>query len=486
MNKIVTVILLLICAGCTIPPQHPTSTTLPSTTIDTEQLQKNQALWSTSPCASSIQQFTQAVLTEQHIYFPILIEIQKQMTELPLGYTNLEGSRSNPWSSKYLTPSMPEQPNPGQLLITLGNYFHDWCTFLPKIKGDQDDGLKFIQGFAWFYFHNPAAQQFVQGINPVTGDPNAVMNKFLLGFSNERGTYMDTLASTTKVPEWVADARIEIEDYQIQQASGYKSWNQFFSRQIIIDTARKTIPSRPVTMPERDYVVVSPTDCIMNPLVQVLANTTPNSPMSRQLIENPLQLDTVIDVKNYPMSIEKLLANTPPNIKNAFVGGTGLSCVLMPNTYHHFHSPVDGKIVHAEVVRTGTMGAVGTFGYFDWPNWVANDGNVGRLGTDFSQFEVFQRGVIIIKVQYTGVDNRKLTGYVASIPVGLDTIGSVVLDPSTVAGSVLKKGYSRLGNFLYGGSLNILLFSRGLASPVIQTRLGNQITILNTQETLAK
>jgi phosphatidylserine decarboxylase len=132
------------------------------------------------------------------------------------------------------------------------------------------------------------------------------------------------------------------------------------------------------------------------------------------------------------------------------------------------------------------MGALGTFGYFDWPNWVASDGNVGRLGTDFSQFEVFQRGVIIIKVKYTGVDNRVLTGYVASIPVGLDTIGSVVLDPSTVVGSVLKKGYSRLGNFLYGGSLNILLFSRGLASPVVQTRLGNQITILNTQETLAE
>jgi phosphatidylserine decarboxylase len=239
------------------------------------------------------------------------------MTDLPIGYNNPTGSRSNPWSSEYLTPSMPDQPNPGLLLITLGNYFYDWCTFLPGIKGDQDDGLKFIQGFAWFYFHNPAAQQFVQGINPVTGDPNAVMNRFLLGFSNERGTYMDTLASTTKVPEWVADARIEIEDYQIQKASGYKSWNQFFSRQIIIDTAWKTIPSRPVTMPERDYVVVSPTDCIMNPLVQVLANTTPNSPMSRHLIENPLQLDTVIDVKNYPMSIDKLLANTPPNIKNA-------------------------------------------------------------------------------------------------------------------------------------------------------------------------
>ena len=233
MNKILTVFLLLICAGCTPSPKYSTYTTLPSTTINTEQLQKNQALWSASPCASSIQQFTQAVLAEQHIYFPILIEIQKQMANMPLGYTNPAGSPSNPWSSKYLTPSMPDQPDPSLLLITLGNYFHDWCTFLPKIKGDQDDGLKFIQGFAWFYFHNPAAQQFVQGINPITGALNVVMSNFLLGFSNDRGAYMDSLASTAKVPEWVADARIEIEDYQLQQASGYKSWNQFFARQII-------------------------------------------------------------------------------------------------------------------------------------------------------------------------------------------------------------------------------------------------------------
>lgn len=41
------------------------------------------------------------------------------------------------------------------------------------------------------------------------------------------------------------------------------------------------------------------------------------------------------------------------------------------------------------------------------------------------------------------------------------------------------RGYTRLGNFFYGGSLNILLFSKGLASGAIQTRLGNQITLFN-------
>ena len=101
-------------------------------------------------------------------------------------------------------------------------------------------------------------------------------------------------------------------------------------------------------------------------------------------------------------------------------------------------------------------------------------------GTDFSQFEVFQRGVVIIKISYAGAEpGEVLEGYVASIPVGLDTIGSVVLDSDIVPGAQVKRGYTRLGNFYYGGSLNILLFSKGIASPAIQVRLGNQIAILN-------
>ena len=48
------------------------------------------------------------------------------------------------------------------------------------------------------------------------------------------------------------------------------------------------------------------------------------------------------------------------------------------------------------------------------------------------------------------------------IAVGLDKIGSVRL--------LAKQGYRELGYFLYGGSLNILPFSRGLAAAGAQTR----------------
>jgi len=239
-------------------------------------------------------------------------------------------------------------------------------------------------------------------------------------------------------------------------------------------------PSRPVTMADRDYVIVSPTDCIMNPLVQVVKTKTD---YQRQYIENPLQLNTVLDVKKTPISVNDMLGSVPEHIKKKFVGGSGLTCVLMPNTYHHFHSPVDGKVLHAEVVKTGSKGTPGTFGYPDFPNWVPIDGNVGRPGTDFSQFQAFQRGVIIIEVLYDNLPHKKkkkLKGYVASIPVGLDSVGSVVLNTCDNVetdgvncfnvGDQVTKGKTKFGNFFFGGSLNILLFSKGMVSPAVQTR----------------
>lgn len=388
-----------------------------------------------------------------------------------------------------------------ELLRLILETFLDWCVFLPEISGDQDNGLAYIQQFAWFYYRNAAGIDFVQGRNPlVAGEFLDVGLRFTEAFSKQRGYYMSSPASKGKVGDWIADPRIEISDYQKQKASDYDSWNDFFARQITIDKENQTIPSRPATMPlseypERDYIVVAPTDCIMNPLVQVLAES---SAATRQYVENPLQYDTVLDVKGIPISLSELLDGVPEPYRRRFVGGTGLSCVLMPNTYHHYHAPVNGRIVHAKV-----LDQYGTYGYEDWPNWVPADGNVGRPGTDFSQFQAFERGVIIIEVEYTnvpGAEKATLTGYVASIPVGLDTIGSVVLadgiefvqHDGVTYGKTLKRGYTELGHFLYGGSLNILLFSSDLiapatrtrlATPAIQTRLGNQIALFNIGKT---
>ncbi len=433
-----------------------------------------------SPCQDSLD-FLQAAYDKDKATQNAFQLTYEHLKPLPKGYYYNE-SRENPWKTG--------SSGGKDLMNAVVEFYEQVCTLLPQIIGTNDNALDSIQYFAWLYYHNNPGRMMVEGIDPAdSSKPLPTVQEFLIRFNKEYKIYMDSSASQDVVQEWVDDPRLEIDDYILTEASEYPSWNAFFARDIKIST-------RPVTMPDRDYVVVSPTDCIMNPLVQVLKLHTGD--VHRRLLDNPLQHDTVLDVKGIPISVSSLLANAPEDVKRRFDGGSGLSCVLMPNTYHHFHSPVDGIIRYAEIVEAGVENkdAWGTFGYSDWPNWVPLDGNVGRPGTDFSQFEGFQRGVVIIEVTYDNLPNKKpekLKGLVASIPVGLDTVGSVVFAEGVEKGARLVKGITELGNFFFGGSLNILLFSpiecQGhprechdvqMLTPAVQTRMGNQIGILNT------
>ena len=449
----------------------------PGAELDAETILRVAA----SPCGPSLHYLITQYRTNPAVP-PALEAVRKGLQEPPAGYLDASGAPlKNPWRSQ----------DTAGLRDHMVETFLAWCVFLPEISGTHDNGLHYILDFAWFYYRNQAGQDFVQGRNPL--DPSDLLPtgwKFTKDFNNQRGAYMDSPASTARVAQWVGDPRIEISDYQRQNASDYRSWNDFFARELIADDVAQTISSRPATMPldqfpERDYIVVAPTDCIMNPLVQVLATDSTDSgnlegteesgkgAAQRRVLKTPLHYDTVLDVKGASLSLAQLLDGVPQQVRDRFVGGTGQACVLMPNTYHHFHAPVNGTVVHAAVIPGNT------YGYPDFPNWVPPDGNVGGPGTDFSRFQNFQRGVVVIEVTYAGLGGGDITGYVALIPVGLDTIGSVTLNADIVPGKVVKRGYTELGNFYYGGSLNILLYSKGLAGNAVQTRMGNQINLFS-------
>ncbi|MCI5114915.1 MAG: phosphatidylserine decarboxylase [Candidatus Electrothrix sp. AW1] len=441
----------------------------------------SQVLAEPSPCGDALQ-YLEKQYSEDEQTRKAFDTIYQGLQDLPLGYS-YNSSSKNPW----------KMPAKGKgIYLKMLEMFEEWCVDLPEIEGTSDNALDPILYFAWLYYKNPAGQDFVQGRDPANSTtPLATGSTFLDKWNTAYRNYMDSKASAKVVPDWLNDPRIEIEDYQKSTPEEYPSWNSFFARNLKTDK-KGNYPSRPVTMPEREYVIVSPTDCIMNPLVQVVQ--TDVGEYERQYIDNPFQLDTVLDVKRIPISVNDMLGTLPQNIKDQFNGGTGLACVLMPNTYHHFHSPVDGTVVHAEVVETGTPGTPSTFGYPDFPNWVPPTGDVGRPGTDFSQFQAFQRGVIVVEVEYDNLPGEKPArkkGYVASVPVGLDSVGSVVLNKCGKenketdqvncfrVGGKAEKGKTKFGNFFFGGSLDILLFSKGMVSPAVQTRMGNQIGIIN-------
>ena len=375
-----------------------------------------------NPCVNSINKLIEAYETNP-VFKMLIDESFNNMYQVPQDYR--EGG--NPWIGKEFE----------DLVL----FLEKWATFLPQAVGSTDTGLDFIQQMDLFAFNNPfgkAAFQTSPGID------------IFQMFVTERGKFMDSSDSTECIAEWLADPRIEKDDYIIPDPSaadgGFKTFNEFFARAL-----KNLAESRPQTMPERDYIISAPTDALLNSI-------------PTKIVDNK----TMIKTKGtQQLNIENLLAGSEYFSK--FIGGTAISCILMPNTYHRYHSPVDGEVIQTRLVSGALLGME------DFPAFVPENGNVGYYGSDFSVFENYQRGYFII-------DTGKY-GLVAVVPVGLSTIGSVVFEEKYLNADSpvsIKRG-DELGHFLYGGSLVILVFEPGkYGSAAIQVRLGNQIGTFDT------
>lgn len=374
------------------------------------------------PCKESISELVDSYQGDP--VFKLLIdEAFQNMQPTPKGYR----AGGNPWQSKSFADMVP--------------FFVDWCSFLPEAKGSSDNGLLYIEQMDLFAYNNPFGRAAFQ-----TRPGGMIFDHFV----KERGDFLNSQASTKYVSQWLADPRIEKEEYVLPDPKatdgGFKSYNEFFSRKF-----KDINKVRPQTMPQRDYVIGAPTDAIVNTIPAKIVAETATIPTKGMQVLN----------------IRQLLAGSKHWEK--FVGGTAMSCILMPNTYHHYHSPVSGKVVETRLIDGALLGME------DFPNFVPTSGNVGYYGASFGAFESYQRGYFII-------DTGKY-GLVGVVPVGLSTVGSVIFEDKFLkaSGSVEVKRGDELGYFLYGGSLVILIFEPGkYKSGAIKVRLGNQIGVFDT------
>jgi len=307
----------------------------------------------------------------------------------------------------------PGAANPwkGKGFADLLAFFDDWYRLLPEPGGARDE-FNYIERFAWFYHRNPDGQRLV-GTEPGLG--------WTRDFVAARGRFLDSGDSTAVIHKWTNDAAVRMGDYLVPP-EGFKSFNQFFIRDL-------KPGARTVASPDDDAVLVAPTDC-------VLAMIQPLAPDRRI----PTKLGQKLDVK-------ALLDSS--GYAKYFENGSAVSCILLPSTYHHYHAVAAGKVVEAREDVAGSYHGINDFGAF------FNAGNIGQ-GASYSAFEHFRRGYLVIETpEY---------GHVAMIPVGLDTVGSVVFEdrfkrvmpdrPEPV-----RKG-EKLGHFAYGGSLVITLIER--------------------------
>lgn len=323
-------------------------------------------------------------------------------------------------------------PWAGKTIDYFVDYFEDWFTFLPT----PDGGLGKIVPFTYFYLNNWTAYYFLNTLqskkNKDVPYTKEIFN-WTVKFIKEHGRYMDSNASLKFLDQWMKDPSSEIDDFIIPEG-GFKSFNEFFTREL-----KLSANARPIAFPEDDSLVVASADSEIN------------------FIESDLTLSKQLNVKSRQINVNDLL-NRSEFAKN-FVGGTAVSCVLMPNNYHRYHSPVTGKIVESQEVPGIYNGII------DGEDWF-NKWNVGESTTDFSIFEDFHRAYFIIET--------KNHGFVAIIPVGLNTISAIAPSMINNQSSMVPKGAKpvpvkkgeELGHFAYGGSLNILLFQKGVFNSI--------------------
>ena len=304
------------------------------------------------------------------------------------------------------------KPNPwkDKSVKDLYDFLNDWFYFLPN----PHNGLDKILKFTFLYYKNPEGMKFV-----LTEPGLSWANSFI----EERGRFMDSPESAKNIEKWLSDTSLKNEDFVLPK-EGFKTFNEFFTRDVKPGT-------RPIDDATDESILVSPADGILN------------------MIANELELDTEIPTKGrMTMSLNSLLNNS--KYAEKFVGGSAMAIFLMPYNYHHYHSPTTGKIVESNENVGNRL-----FGMPDMLDMI-NNGNPG-YNKDYSVFEDFKHGYFIIETNNYG--------FIAMIPIGLQTIGSVVFknDFKEVNSENPKQIYKgeKLGHFKYGGSTVLLIFEKG-------------------------
>ena len=323
----------------------------------------------------------------------------------------LEGGQANPWH--------------GKSELDLYRFLNEWFYFLPT----KENGLDKIMHFSLLYYRNP------QGLEFINQDPG---RSWALHFVEQRGKYLDSQASLAGVDQWLNDSSINNQEFVVPEG-GYTSFNDYFIRDL-------KPGRRPIDGVDDKLVVVAPADCIIN------------------MINNELTASSDIPMKGkMALNISKLLGDS--KFAEKFVGGSAYACFLMPDNYHHYHSPVSGLVVESNN-KVGHK----LFGLDDLIGMV-NKGNPG-FNKDFSVFEDFKHGYLII--------NTESMGNVAMVPVGLQTVGSVVFKDKfkgieSSKAVPIAKGEA-VGHFAYGGSTVLLIFEKGMFNS-LSVKQGQQIGV---------
>lgn len=316
--------------------------------------------------------------------------------------------------------------NPAQSLEELYDFL-DWsakCMPWECIRNAKYDSLFTAMdqttGYMWYVFDQPLEELKNKGFYYPSLQYYEPIASWLKKYSKTWGKYLSKRKSWNQQYYQMA---LEDENFGLKKGwygdkNIWKTYNEFFSRKLV-DKSKRPISSADV---------VAPAD---------------SEPQGFYKIDENNRLINDVNVKSANLnSIEQLLGYDC-KYKYAFKGGTLTHMYLCVSDYHHYHFPVDGKIL--ELRKIPGVNAMG--GITEWDKKLNK--YVYFFETGFQMVET--RDCVI-------VDTGKF-GLVAILPVGMSQVCSCNWEKNVKVGKVVKKG-DPMGYFLFGGSDVIMIFQK--------------------------
>ena len=258
-------------------------------------------------------------------------------------------------------------------------------------------------------------------------------------YSEFYGSMLNTAKSANNLYSITNDPSYSIDMFDVPPG-GYQNFNTFFSRHI--RPGKRPIGTKTHPYPEPNY------KCPLGPNPEedfnqvhknmcddtVIAVPADSVYKGAWKIDNNSQITTS---KGNQYSINELIRES--EYSDRFKGGVFTHAYLTVYTYHRYHTPVRGKVIHAKVINGDVYANV------------IKDGS-GKIGaTDRTGYQFKQdRGLLIIDSPI---------GLVALMPIGMDFVSSCNINVDV--GDYLNKG-DEFGYFLFGGSDMIMLFENNI------------------------
>ncbi|MGX8682331.1 MAG: phosphatidylserine decarboxylase [Bacteroidales bacterium] len=301
----------------------------------------------------------------------------------------------------------------------------------PSLYSRVDQGV----GYFWFVVDQPLDELKDRGFFYPTVEFVEPFASWLTTYANSWGDWLSTSDSwnSTYYDMVANDADWGLTEGWYGKSNIWHSFNDFFARELVSPDMR---PIDPVAE------LVSPVDSWPKATWDIDDN-------------NQLLYPDDVNIKTAKFSDIADLIGQDSKYKEAFAGGTLTHTFLDVNDYHHYHAPVEGKLVELRTIPGVAAGG----GYTLWDNDSKRYYYVNDMG--FQMVET--RACAIIETEDYGL--------VAMLPVGMSQICSVNWINSLKVGDWLEKG-DEMGYFLFGGSDVVMIFQKGVEVSLMITSDG--------------